>query len=290
MDNSSDVIDTVSGNGGGDSRNDATASTSSDASSPIAITCGYRLFDRQDSLHQLMGGGKAADVLLWKWWHVSFGVIMVATVSWFIFERSGLPFLTICSDVLLILIVLLFVRANIADMINKQLQSLPELVLSEEMVNSAAASFRVKINNVLLMAHDITLGKDFRLFFKSHFQGQRVILKRVKDVDSIFQGGIFDWQPSVLLQVKRAKVASLQHPVVVFLWLMSTVGSYFSLFTLAYIGTILSITIPALYSRYEERVDRCCGIIHRKLSHHYKIVDDSVISRIPQSLSKDKDS
>lgn len=55
-------------------------------------------------------------------------------------------------------------------------------------------------------------------------------------------------------------------------------------------GTILSITIPALYSRYEERVDRCCGIIHRKLSHHYKIVDESVISRIPQSLSKDKDS
>jgi hypothetical protein len=44
---------------------------------------------------------------------------MVATVSWFIFERSGLPFLTICSDVLLILIVLLFVRANTADMINK---------------------------------------------------------------------------------------------------------------------------------------------------------------------------
>ncbi|KAJ6952114.1 reticulon-like protein B16 isoform X2 [Populus alba x Populus x berolinensis] len=270
MDNSSDVIDTVSGNGGGDSRNDATASTSSDASSPIAISCGYRLFDRQDSLHQLMGGGKAADVLLWKWWHVSFGVIMVATVSWFIFERSGLPFLTICSDVLLILIVLLFVRANIADMINKQLQSLPELVLSEEMVNSAAASFRVKINNVLLMAHDITLGKDFRLFFKSPFQGQCIILKRVKDVDSIFQ-------------VKRAKV-------VVFLWLLSTVGSYFSFFTLAYIGAILSITIPALYSRYEERVDRCCGIIHRKLSHHYKIVDESVISRIPQSLSKDKDS
>jgi len=49
---------------------------------------------------------------------------------------------------------------------SRQLQSLPELVLSEEMVNSAAASFRVKINNVLLMAHDITLGKDFRLFFK----------------------------------------------------------------------------------------------------------------------------
>ncbi|CAK7339970.1 unnamed protein product [Dovyalis caffra] len=244
MENSSDVIDTVSGNGGGDSRNDTTASTSSASSSPRAVASGYGLFGRQDSLHQFMGGGKAADVLLWKWWHVSFGVIIVATVSWFIFERSGLPFLTICADVLLILIVLLFVRANLAVSINKQLQSLPELVLSEEMVNSAAASFRVKINNVLLMAHDITLGKDFRLFFK----------------------------------------------VVVCLWLLSAVGSYFSFFTLAYIGTILSITIPALYSRYKELVDRYCGMIHSKLSHHYKIVDESVISRIPQSLSKDKDS
>lgn len=53
--------------------------------------------------------------------------------------------------------------------LNRQLQTLPELVLSEEMVNNAAASFRVKINNLLLMAHDITLGKDFRLFFKVSF-------------------------------------------------------------------------------------------------------------------------
>lgn len=50
--------------------------------------------------------------------------------------------------------------------LNRQPQELPELVLSEEMVNDAAASFRVKINNVLLIAHDITLGKDFILFFK----------------------------------------------------------------------------------------------------------------------------
>lgn len=49
---------------------------------------------------------------------------------------------------------------------SRQPPALPELVVSEEMVNNAAASLRVKINNVLLMAHDITLGKDFRIFFK----------------------------------------------------------------------------------------------------------------------------
>lgn len=49
---------------------------------------------------------------------------------------------------------------------SRQLESLPELEVSEEMVNNAAASFRVKINYLLLMAHDITVGKDFRLFFQ----------------------------------------------------------------------------------------------------------------------------
>ncbi|GMN41170.1 hypothetical protein TIFTF001_010386 [Ficus carica] len=122
-----------------------------------------------NSTSSSMGSGIAADVLLWKRRLVSFGVIVVATVAWLLFERSGLSFLSICSDVLLILIVLLFLRANFAALRNRQPQTLPELVLSEEMVNNVAASFRVKINNVLLMAHDITLGKDFRLFFKVCF-------------------------------------------------------------------------------------------------------------------------
>lgn len=110
------------------------------------------------------------------------------------------------------------------------------------MVNNAAASFRVKINYLLLMAHDITVGKDFRLFFQ----------------------------------------------VVAYLWLLSAIGSYFSFFTLAYIGTLLSITVPALYSRFEARVDKYCGMIHKSISQHYKVVDENVISRIPRTLSKDK--
>lgn len=48
----------------------------------------------------------------------------------------------------------------------RQLQPLPELVLSEEMVNDAAVSFRAKFNNILIMAHDITIGKDIRLFLQ----------------------------------------------------------------------------------------------------------------------------
>ncbi|RDX97357.1 Reticulon-like protein B16 [Mucuna pruriens] len=184
-----------------------------------------------------------SDVLLWKRWHVSLGVIVFATLAWIIFEWTNLPFLTICSDVILILIVLLFLRANYAALRNKQPPTLPELVVSEEMVNNVAASFRVKFNNLLHIAHEITVGKDFIIFFK----------------------------------------------VVICLWLLSVIGSVVSFFTLAYIGTLMMITIPALYSKYGDYVDKCCGVIHHQFSKHYRIVDESFFSRLPRNTSKDKE-
>lgn len=229
------VTDSSNLNGG--DRDGITSSASSSTSS------NHRSLDQQSSVHQIMGGGRAADVLLWKQRHVSLGVIVVATVSWLVFEHSGLSSLSVSSDILLILTVVLFLRANYAAFRNRQPQTLPELVVSEDMVTSTAASFRAKINHMLLMAHDITLGKDFSLFFK----------------------------------------------VVICLWLLSVIGSYFSFFTLVYIGTIVSITVPALYSRFKEPVDRYCGVIHQKFSKHYRVVDESIISRIPRSLAKDKD-
>ena len=55
-------------------------------------------------------------------------------------------------------------------------------------------------------------------------------------------------------------------------------------------GTILLITIPALYNKYDEPVDRYCGMIQKQFSKHYKIVDESVFSKLPHNLTKDKDS
>ncbi|KAK6145620.1 hypothetical protein DH2020_022440 [Rehmannia glutinosa] len=213
------------------------------ADDPASTSSVYKLSGRQATVHQMVGGGKAADVILWRRRRVSCGIVVVATFSWLLIERSGISFLPLCSDVLLILVVLLFLRANYAVYRNKQLKTLPELVLSEEMVNNAAASFRVKVNYMLLMAHDITLGKDFRLFFK----------------------------------------------VVIALWLLSVIGSLISFFTLTYIGTIISITIPALYDKFGDHIDRYVGMIHQKFSKHYKIVDESLHSRLPRTLTKDKD-
>lgn len=53
-------------------------------------------------------------------------------------------------------------------------------------------------------------------------------------------------------------------------------------------GTIVFITVPALYNKFEDHVDRYAGKIHRQFSRHYKIVDES-ISRLPRSISKNKE-
>ncbi|CAF1935483.1 unnamed protein product [Brassica napus] len=233
MDSSSDI------EGDSEGRNEGGGSTSD-----------YRLLGRQVTVHQFMGGGKgesflSADLLLWRRRNHSLGVLVLSTAAWLTFELSGLPILSVSSDVLLIGIIISFVHAQVSSFRNsRQADSLPELVLSEEMVNSTAASFRVKLNHLLVMAHDVTVGNDFRLFFK----------------------------------------------VVICLWLLSAIGSYISFCTLVYIGTILSVTIPALYSKYQRKVDKCCGLIHRQLSHQYKLVDENVISKLSWSLSKDKDS
>ncbi|XP_058207372.1 reticulon-like protein B16 isoform X2 [Rhododendron vialii] len=183
--------------------------------------------------------GKVADIILWKRWHVSCGIIVVATIAWLLVERSGLSFLSLCSDVMLFLIVLLFLQANFAVFRHEKLQKLPKLVLSEEMVNNAAASFRLKVNHALLTAHNITFGKDFRLFFK----------------------------------------------VVVCLWLLSGIAYLISFFTLAYIGIILSITVPALYNKYQEHVDLFAGQICQRVRNYYNLVDESVISRICRTVA-----
>jgi hypothetical protein len=43
---------------------------------------------------------------------------------------------------------------------------LPELSLSEDFVLSTANTVRLELNKVLAIAHDVALGKDFKLFLK----------------------------------------------------------------------------------------------------------------------------
>ncbi|KAL4606103.1 hypothetical protein ACB092_09G078700 [Castanea dentata] len=125
-----------------------------------------RLFSRQRTVHEILGGGFVADVILWRRKNLTVGILLVTLAVWLVFERSGYTLLSLVSSVFLLLIAILFSWAKSAAILNRPAPPLPELHLSEEMVNEVATFIRLRVNTLLSVSQDIALGKDSRLFFK----------------------------------------------------------------------------------------------------------------------------
>ncbi|XVF55135.1 hypothetical protein PTKIN_Ptkin06aG0012200 [Pterospermum kingtungense] len=104
--------------------------------------------------------------MLWRRGNLTMGILLVTLAAWVVFEKSGYTLLSLVSSVLLLLIVILFLWAKSAAILNRPAPPLPELLLSEEMVNQAGAFVRCHVNGLLSAFQDIALGKDTRLFFE----------------------------------------------------------------------------------------------------------------------------
>ncbi|KAG8649395.1 reticulon-like protein B12 isoform X2 [Manihot esculenta] len=180
-----------------------------------------RLFNRQRTVHEIFGGG--FDVILWRQKNVTVGILLVALASWVVFERSGYTLLSLVSSVLLLLLTTLFFWAKSAAILNRPAPPLPELHLSEEMVNEFAAFIRTRLNAILLVSQDIALGKDTNLFFE----------------------------------------------VAGYLLLISIVGGLADFITLGYTSLVIILTIPALYERYEDIIDKYVKMVCKKSQQLY---------------------
>ncbi|PQM38078.1 reticulon-like protein B11 [Prunus yedoensis var. nudiflora] len=124
---------------------------------------------RRISVHQALGGGLVADVLLWKKW--SGGVLLLTSTaaSWFLFERAGYNLLSFVANVLLLLVVILFLWAKSASLLNRPLPPLPDMEISEASVVKAADALHAWINRVLSIARDIAIGRNWKLFLQVAF-------------------------------------------------------------------------------------------------------------------------
>jgi hypothetical protein len=52
-------------------------------------------------------------------------------------------------------------------------------------------------------------------------------------------------------------------------------------------GLLVSLTIPALYNKYEDHVDRNAEIAHKQIVKQYRNLDVNVLSKIPRGFSKE---
>ncbi|KAG0591995.1 hypothetical protein M758_1G203800 [Ceratodon purpureus] len=203
---------------------------------------GNRFLTKDKTVHQILGGGRAADSALWRDKYLSAGTLGGSTLAWFLLEKSGYTFMTLLCNILMFVVVILFVWSNVAALLHRPGPPVPELSLSEDFVLSTASVFRYDVNKALAIARDVALGKDFKLFLL----------------------------------------------VIAFLYVVSTVTSWFNFLTCVWIGIVLLHIVPFVYDKYEDVIDHHAKKAADVASTHYKNVDAAVLSKIPRAPAKQK--
>lgn len=124
----------------------------------------FRLFGREKPVHKVFGGGKPADVLLWRNKKISASVLGGATAIWVLFELIEYHLLTLVCHVLILALAILFLWSNAHTFINKTPPRIPEVHLPEEPFLEVAAALRIEINQGFAVLRDIVTGRDLKKF------------------------------------------------------------------------------------------------------------------------------
>ncbi|RDX76777.1 Reticulon-like protein B5 [Mucuna pruriens] len=124
----------------------------------------FRLFGREKPVHSVLGGGKPADVLLWKNKKISAGVLGGATAVWIFFELLEYHLLTLVCHILILLLALLFLWSNAHTFIHKAPPRIPVVHLPEEPFLQVASALTSEINCGLAALRAIGSGRDLKTF------------------------------------------------------------------------------------------------------------------------------
>ncbi|PKA61809.1 Mediator of RNA polymerase II transcription subunit 33A [Apostasia shenzhenica] len=123
-----------------------------------------RLFGRKDPVHTVLGGGKSADIMLWRNKPMSGGILAGVTVIWLLFEWMDYHLLTFICHSLIFFLAALFLWSNAASFINRDPPKFPEVILSEEMFLTVAQAARFQINEAFATFRFVAMGKDLKNF------------------------------------------------------------------------------------------------------------------------------
>ncbi|AQK69966.1 Reticulon-like protein B2-like [Zea mays] len=131
---------------------------------PPARSAGFWFLGEDKSVHKALGGGKTADVLLWKDKKTSAAVVGGATVLWVLFEIVEYHLLTLVSHVLIAALTILFLWSNATVFIKKSPPDVPEVQISEDLAVNIALALRADINKALALLREIALGHNLMKF------------------------------------------------------------------------------------------------------------------------------
>ncbi|KAM7484593.1 hypothetical protein LguiA_000602 [Lonicera macranthoides] len=120
-----------------------------------------RLFGRQRPLYSILGGGKLADIILWREKNLSAAILIGVTMFWFLFQVVEYNFVSLICHISILIMLIVFIWSSGATLAYWSPPDIRDLTVPE-------SSFRwllAKFNRLLLKFCEISSGKDFTHFF-----------------------------------------------------------------------------------------------------------------------------
>ncbi|XP_071696373.1 reticulon-like protein B8 [Rutidosis leptorrhynchoides] len=108
-----------------------------------------KLFGRQKPIHHVLGGGKSADVLLWRNKKISASVLGAATAVWVLFEWLDYNFLPLVCFGLVVCIIGQFIWSHLLN------RSPPRIILPDELFVNIATSVGAEVNRALAFLQNV---------------------------------------------------------------------------------------------------------------------------------------
>ncbi|XP_078162971.1 reticulon family protein [Carex rostrata] len=122
-----------------------------------------KLLGGKKSVHHVLGGGKSADVLLWRNKKISSSVLGAATALWVVFEWLDYHFLTLVSFVLVLGMVVQFFWSNASGFLSST-RDVPRIKLPEELFVNIGVAVGAQVNKFLDLIQDISCGGNLKQF------------------------------------------------------------------------------------------------------------------------------
>nr|XP_010921231.1 reticulon-like protein B1 isoform X1 [Elaeis guineensis] len=143
----------------------SSSSSDSDNKKPSShSTRKKRLFGRKEPVHTVLGGGKSADIILWRNKQMSGGILAGVTIIWLLFEWMGYHLLTFICHSLIFLLAVSFIWSNAASLVNRSPPKFPEAILPEDMFLNIAQAVRYHINGAFATFRYVASGKELKQF------------------------------------------------------------------------------------------------------------------------------
>ncbi|KAL6582412.1 hypothetical protein OROMI_006426 [Orobanche minor] len=121
-----------------------------------------------DPVHSFLGGGRAADLFLWRKKKVSAAVLGAATLTWYYVEFLGLPFITFaCTFSIVTFSILVAVATGAISLlipIPKEPIPIPEVYLPKELFLEAALAIHTEIYRALVLVREVAVKGAYRRY------------------------------------------------------------------------------------------------------------------------------